>query len=79
MVRNGRSKGKTKRYFLSSILLHRANRVINYHLLVIHSFLNNGQALNDKTFTRILKRINPNHSEVSKKTRANVHYIIWLL
>lgn len=32
-------------------------------LKVIHSFLNNGQELNDRTFTRILKRIYPDHSE----------------
>lgn len=32
-------------------------------LKVIHSFLNNGQDLNERTFTRILKRIYPDHSE----------------
>lgn len=32
-------------------------------LKVIHSFLNNGQELNDRTFTRILKRMYPDHSE----------------
>lgn len=41
-------------------------------LKVIHSFLNNGQPLNDKTFTRIVKRLNPNHSEDEVKVTVDL-------
>jgi len=58
-----------KFYTLTPTYKKKANLIILFHFCfelpkVIHGFLNNGQELNDRTFTRILSRIYPDHSEV---------------